>query len=136
MAKCHSCLKETSGSFCPACQKKLFGGKKVDHTLPFTRPEFNKMRLAHSNKLSISGVQVKYSLTLRDKKLKLTEKGGDYIIKPVPYGPFKHMESIPANEHLTMQIAGQVFNINTPPNAVLFFVGWGMVIAIVAFILK
>ena len=119
MGKCHSCLKDTNDSFCIQCRKKLFDGKKVSHILSFTRPEFNEMRLTHSNKLSISGVQVKYSLTLRDEKLKLTEKGGTYIIKPVPYGPFRNMESIPANEHLTMQIAGQVFKINTPPNALL-----------------
>jgi serine/threonine-protein kinase HipA len=121
MSKCYSCLKETNDSFCGSCRKKLFNGKKVSHILPFTRPEFNEIRLTHSNKLSISGVQVKYSLSLRDDKLKLTEKGGGYIIKPVPYGPFKNMEFVPANEHLTMQIAAQVFNINIPPNALMLF---------------
>lgn len=121
MAKCYSCLKETDGSFCGACLKKLFGGKNVNHILSFTRPEFNEIRLKNNDRLSISGVQVKYSLSLEEKELKLTEERGNYIIKPVPYGSFKHIEAIPANEHLTMQIAGQVFNINIPPNTVMFF---------------
>jgi len=121
MSKCNSCLKETKDSFCEPCKKKLFGGKNVNHNLQFTRPEFNEIRLAHSDRLSISGVQVKYSLVLEDKNLILAEEGGRYIIKPVPYGPFKHMDFIPANEHVTMQIANQIFKINTPPNAMVLF---------------
>jgi len=121
MSKCHSCLKDTNDSFCTSCRKKLFGGVNINHVLQFTRPEFNEIRLEHSNRLSISGIQVKYSLKLEQKELKLNEEGGQYIIKPVPYGPFRNMESIPANEHLTMQIAEQVFMINTPPNALMTF---------------
>jgi len=119
MSKCHSCLKDTNDSFCTSCRKKLFGGANVNHVLQFTRPEFNEIRFEHSNRLSISGIRVKYSLKLEQKELKLNEEGGQYIIKPVSYGPFRNMESIPANEHLTM--AEQVFKINTPPNALMTF---------------
>ena len=121
MAKCHSCFKETSDSYCRSCQKKLFDGRKVNHILSFTRPEFNEHRMNQSDRLSISGIQVKYSAKLEKKKLVLTEEGGRYIIKPVSYGSFHHMENIPANEHLTMQIANQVFDINTPPNGIMYF---------------
>lgn len=121
MGKCHSCLKETEKSFCRACSVKLFGKVNPSHELIFTRPEFNEVRLANCSRLSISGVQVKYSLKLERKQLVLTEHEGKYIIKPIPYGTFRHMEHIPANEHLSMQIASQVFKINTAPNAILFF---------------
>lgn len=126
MARCHSCFKETSDSFCRSCQQKLFDGKKISHILSFTRPEFNEHRINQSDRLSISGVQVKYSAKLEKKELVLTEEGGRYIIKPVSYGSFKYMESIPANEHLTMQIANQVFDINTPPNGVMYFKDGGI----------
>lgn len=121
MSKCFSCLKETTKSFCRPCGVKLFGKIRPNHELNFTRPEFNEVRLANSSKLSISGVQVKYSLKLEKKQLVLTEHDGKYIIKPIPYGSFRHLEYIPANEHLSMQIANQVFKINTAPNAIMFF---------------
>lgn len=126
MARCHSCFKETSDSYCRSCQQKLFDGKNVNHILSFTRPEFNEQRMNKSDRLSISGIQVKYSAKLEKKELVLTEEGGRYIIKPVSYGSFQHMESIPANEHLTMQIANQVFDINTPPNGIMYFKDGGI----------
>lgn len=126
MARCHSCFKETSGSYCRSCQKKLFDGKNVNHILTFTRPEFNEQRMNQSDRLSISGVQVKYSAKLEKKELVLTEEGGRYMIKPISYGSFQFMESIPANEHLSMQIAGQVFDINTPPNGIMYFKDGGI----------
>jgi serine/threonine-protein kinase HipA len=99
----------------------LFSGKKISHILSLTRPEFNEHRLNFSEKISISGVQVKYSARLEKKKIILSETSGQYILKPVPYGPFQNMEIFPANEHLSMQIAEQVFNINTPPNCMMLF---------------
>ena len=133
MGKCHSCFKETNDSYCRTCLQKLFDGKKISHILSFTRPEFNEQRMNQSDRLSISGVQVKYSAKLEKKELLLTEEGGRYIIKPIPYGPFQYMESIPANEHLTMQIANQVFDINTPPNGIMFFKDGGIVYVVKRF---
>jgi len=34
---------------------------------------------------------------------------------------FLNLDYTPANEHLTMQLAGQIFYINTPPNAFMRF---------------
>ena len=121
MSKCHGCLKETNDSYCRTCLQKLFNGRKINYILPFTRPEFNEQRMNQSTRLSISGVQVKYSAKLEKKELVLTDEGGRYILKPIPYGPFQQMDNIPANEHLTMQIASQVFDINTPPNGIMYF---------------
>jgi len=127
MNRCYSCLKETNDSYCRSCLQKLFNGKKVNHVLQFTRPEFNELRLNHGDRLSISGVQIKYSAKLEGKELQLTEEGGTYIIKPVPLESFQHVDNIPANEHLTMQIANQVFDINTPPNGIMHFKDGGII---------
>jgi serine/threonine-protein kinase HipA len=73
-------------------------------------------------RISISGVQIKASLVLDQNKLRLTHPGerGGYILKPIPYD-VKHAEYVPANEHLTMQIARQVYKIPAAENALVFF---------------
>ncbi|MEM6805109.1 MAG: HipA domain-containing protein [Bacteroidota bacterium] len=71
---------------------------------------------------SISGVQEKYSLILDKNKLRLLNEGeqGNYILKPIPQFGEKQ-DQIPANEHLTMQIARQIYKIETAENALIFF---------------
>jgi len=55
-------------------------------------------------------------------KLELCEKNGQYIIKPIPTADhLEMMDDAPENEHLTMQIASQIFNIKTAHNALIFF---------------
>jgi serine/threonine-protein kinase HipA len=107
---CSGCLKQIDNTgYCRKCLKDLFEGKKVEHVLPFNSPykEDSDLYQERTKKLSISGVQSKYSMRLDDKKLVLTDKGGQYILKPIPVGQFKHLDQAPANEHLTMQLAGQ-----------------------------
>jgi serine/threonine-protein kinase HipA len=121
---CPGCLitKDDDG-FCKKCLKELFNGKRVDPVLSIDSPlkEESGLYTEFTKRMSISGVQVKYLLKLEDGKLNLTQQGGQYILKPVPSGPFKNLDQAPANEHLTMQIARQVFKISAPPNAVLHF---------------
>lgn len=119
--RCPACLKPGFDTYCNPCLKKLFDGEKVNHQLDFTRPEFNSAKLEKSDRLSISGVQIKHSLKLENNKLVLTEKDGEYILKPIPGGVFKNLDQIPYNEHLTMQIANQVYRIDTALNAIVFF---------------
>ncbi|MGB5977624.1 MAG: HipA domain-containing protein, partial [Cyclobacteriaceae bacterium] len=116
-------MKENEEDFCAKCRKELFDGKKVSSTLPFLSPYADESEafLDQTKKISISGVQVKYSLSLEDHALQLTEKGGQYILKPIPVGTFKYLNQAPANEHLTMQIAKQAFKLTTPPNALVSF---------------
>ena len=121
MNKCPSCLKTNESSYCLKCKKKLFKGKQVSHTLSFTRPEFNTLKRERSGRLSISGVQIKHSLKLEENKLVLTEKGGEYILKPIPKSDFENVQSVSSNEHITMQIAHQIFKIRTAENALIFF---------------
>lgn len=119
--RCPACLKPGFETYCNSCLKKLFNGKKVSHLLDFTRPEFNSAKLERSDRLSISGIQIKHSLKLENNKLVLTEKDGEYILKPIPGGVFKNLDQVPYNEHLTMQSASQIYKIDTAVNAIIFF---------------
>ncbi|WP_325120476.1 HipA domain-containing protein [Marivirga sp.] len=116
-------MKEVEIGFCKKCLQELFDGQKVAQELYFNSPyeEKSDSYLEHTKKISISGVQVKYSLRLEDDELKLTATGGQYILKPIPTGTFKFLDQAPANEHLTMQIAKQLFKMNVPANALMDF---------------
>ncbi|MCL2102184.1 MAG: HipA domain-containing protein [Fibromonadales bacterium] len=93
----------------------------IEKTLPFSLPEFKEFRHSIVKKISISGVQPKYSLKMLNGKLQLTEKNGEYILKPVYGNDFDFPSEMPANEHITMQIAKQVFNLDVAENALVFF---------------
>ncbi|MBL8208148.1 MAG: HipA domain-containing protein [Blastocatellia bacterium] len=123
---CPGTLAEGFSSYSPSCLRNLFGGKKVSHILPFDSPEKSEADAAlfakNRERISISGVQEKVSLRLEKNKLRLTTQGefGTYILKPIPRD-LKKVDQVPANEHLTMQIARQVYGINTAENALIFF---------------
>jgi serine/threonine-protein kinase HipA len=72
--------------------------------------------------MSISGVQEKFSILLDKNKLRLIKEGeqGQYILKP-KRSAGENPEQMSANEHLSMQIAKQIFNIETAENALIFF---------------
>jgi len=108
------------------CLNRVFNGKKVQHVLPYDSPasnqEMDKLFDENRNRMSISGVQEKFSIVLDKNKLRLINEGesGTYILKPIP-GSGTRANQMPANEHLTMQIARQVFGIETAENALIFF---------------
>ena len=123
--KCLGCYKKIEkNEYCLSCRKKLFDGKRVSTVLEFDKPKAENMTMynEHSKRMSISGVQLKYSLKLNGNKLELCETNGQYIIKPIPTADhLEMMEDAPENEHLTMQIASQIFNIKTAHNALIYF---------------
>ena len=121
---CNGCLKDLpSHNLCLKCRRELFDKDRVSLDLDFDSPatEWNELLIENISHISISGVQIKYSIKRLSDKLVLTDWGGQYILKPSPIGPFKNLEQAPANEHLTMQIARQVFDINTAACAVVHF---------------
>lgn len=122
--KCFGCYKENIEGYCTTCRKKLFDGKKVSNILSFDTPKADNLPAYQEKtiRLSISGVQLKYSLKLEKKEPVLTEKGGQYILKPIPPTSLIVMQDqAPENEHLTMQIASQLFNITVAENALIYF---------------
>jgi serine/threonine-protein kinase HipA len=121
MKVCLSCLKQVENdNYCNSCLKKLFNGKNP--ILDISKKEFSHVQYELLDRFSISGVQDKISLKLDRKKLIPTDKDGEYILKPIPGISIPRFQNdIPANEHLTMQIAKQLFNIQTAENALIHF---------------
>lgn len=98
------------------------GNRRFPSRLDFNRTDVVEFRLQAAEHLSISGIQDKISLKLVRGKLVPSEADGEYILKPVPSADIPRFKSdVPANEHLTMQIAAQIFGITTAANAVIPF---------------
>ncbi|MES2518982.1 MAG: HipA domain-containing protein [Bacteroidota bacterium] len=123
---CPGTLAEGFTTYSPTCLRKVFRSKKVSHILPYPKPqtsdEIEELFMENRTRISISGVQEKLSLLLEKNHLRLTKESeqGEYILKPIPRD-LKKIDQVPANEHLTMQIASQMYGINTAANALIFF---------------
>src|SRR5690554_3508040 len=123
---CPGTLSEGFDTYSRTALKRVFQGKKVHHILPYDSPasnsETDEMFEENRKYMSISGVQKKFSVLLEKNKLRLANEAerGTYILKPIP-GAGKKLDQMPANEHLTMQIAHQVYGIETAENALIFF---------------
>ena len=125
---CPSTLKEGYNTYSPEACRKLFGGKQVSHILDFDSPNNNSADSTdyaeHIGRISLSGVQPKGALVLRDGSLRKPKEGerGEYILKPAPVSyALLERKYCPANEHLTMQMAAQAYGIETAANALCFF---------------
>ncbi len=124
MKRCLSLYKPNQVlDFCSKATKMLFGGIKIGRNLDFEVPNFVYDNGFEENvkQISISGVQIKYGLKLIENRLQLTSSNGRYLLKPIPVGRFRYLDSAPENEHLTMQIANQVFKIETAANSLIYF---------------
>lgn len=123
---CPGTLADGYSTYSPSCIRNMFNGKRVSHILPYDQPENNEQVkeqfMENRKRISISGVQEKLSFLLEKNSLRLTKEGeqGTYILKPIPRD-LKKVDQVPANEHLTMQIAKQVYGVNTAENAMIFF---------------
>lgn len=121
---CPSNLHDNFSTYSPLAIRNLFNGKKISHILKYHSKNITKeeRKLFKEKKalISISGYQEKYSLKLNGKELEVTDKDGEYILKPIPQG-FENVNQVPANENLTMQIAAQVYGIDTAKNGVIFY---------------
>lgn len=123
---CPGTLTEGYDTYSPAFLRRMFQGKKVSHILPYDAPQNSEADaekfMENRKRISISGVQEKLSLLLEKNQLRLTQEGEQaaYILKPIPRD-LKKVDQVPANEHLTMQIASQVYDIYTADNGMIFF---------------
>lgn len=123
---CPGTLAEGFSTYSPSCLRNAFNGKKVSHILPYEQPQQNEeaanLFMENRKRISISGVLEKVSFVLEKNILRLTHQGeqGTYILKPIPRD-LKKVDQVPANEHVTMQIAKQVYGLNTAENAMIFF---------------
>ena len=124
---CPGLLLEGFSKYSPLFLRRMFNGKKVSHVLPYNSQEVDEEDqqkfMQNQKRISISGVQEKYSVLLEKNNLRLTEEKeqGTYILKPKPHG-LQRTRMVPVNEHLTMQIAAQVYKIRTAENGIVFFI--------------
>lgn len=126
LGHCPGSLAAGFATYSPSTLRTLFDKKKVSHILPYLPAQQNEevaeLFINNRKRISISGVQEKLSLLLDGNQLRLTAMGeqGTYILKPIPRD-LKKVDQVPANEHLTMQIAKQVYRIRTAENGLIFF---------------
>jgi serine/threonine-protein kinase HipA len=121
--RCHCTLEDIpEEGFSPKGLVQLTGAvRKFPHRLPLSGDDIPAVQIGSAPRMSISGVQDKISLTLKRGRLIHAEENGAYILKPVPATPGLNLrEDVPANEHLTMQIASQIFGIAIAGNACVY----------------
>jgi len=122
---CPSTLRSGFTTYSPQAIKELFDGVVVS---PFIDIDFENERdqqqaMENMKNMSIYGAQEKFSAIIDDGKIRLTHEGeqATYIIKPAPFNlSLSTRKQIPANEHLTMQIASQIYGIRTASNGLCF----------------
>lgn len=129
ITRCPSLLIDGHKTYSPAALKHLFDGKKVDHVLSFPSPasdNYDKREAINNvGRLSLSGAQSKFGLVLdEDRSLRYSRQDEQsiYIMKPRPTGyQIINRDSCAANENLTMQLASQIYGIDTAANGLCFF---------------
>lgn len=122
---CPSLLIEGFDSYSPKAKKTLFGGIKVNPILNFNIDEFrNANEIAEAmHRISVSGVQEKFPAIIKSGEIRISgdKERSTHILKPAPWDKtLRDRKLIPANEHLTMQIASQVYGILTATNGLCF----------------
>lgn len=117
MNTCRITLKKIkNGVYAPAAGKSMWETSKGPEALRFSRSEFFTEGPKYVNGMSISGVQQKLSLILKNGNLEFTTTDGRYILKPSP-------ESYPfaaENEHCAMAIS-RLLGIDTAQAAIVPF---------------
>ena len=122
---CPSTLAEGYNTYSPQAVKRLFDGKKVSPFLDFNINELKQsdVIVRAMQRISVSGVQEKFSGLIDQHSIRIAESNerSTYILKPAPWDEtIATRKQIPANEHVTMQIARQVYGIVTAENGLCF----------------
>lgn len=122
---CPSSLQEGYNAYSPKASRQLFGVSKVSPLLDFNIDEFRSIGeiVEAMHRISVSGVQEKFPALVENGKIRIVQDGerSTHILKPAPWDKtLCDRKQIPANEHLTMQIASQVYGILTASNGLCF----------------
>lgn len=122
---CPSSLVEGFSTYSPKSAKILFGKTKVNPILGFDIDELrNADDIADAmHRISVSGVQEKFPVIITDNAINIAGDNdrSTHILKPAPWDKtLRDRKMIPANEHLTMQIASQIYGIPTAANGLCF----------------
>lgn len=122
--RCPSTLQVGYSNYSPKAARTLFDGHVVSPWLDFcVEDELQTEAMQHNmQNLSISGAQEKLAAVIDHGKIRLAQAGeqSTHILKPAPIDQISLRKQIPMNEHLTMQIASQVYGIETAANGLCF----------------
>lgn len=127
---CPSLLIAGYNTYSALALKQLFDGVSVNHILRFSSPAIDngdalREAIKNAGRLSLSGAQPKFGLVVGDDlNLRYSHEGeqSTYILKPKPIGyQVVNKDYCAANENLTMQMASQIYGIETAPNGLCFF---------------
>lgn len=125
---CPSLLVEGHSTYSPTALKTLFDSRIINHILNFDSPASANIdgrdAVRNVGRLSLSGAQPKFGLVIDGGELRYSAKDeqSTYILKPRPTGyQLINHAYCAANENLTMQIASQVYGIETAANGLCFF---------------
>ena len=125
---CPSILQEGYDTYSPIARRTLFDGHAVSHIFSEASPDTGTVEANEAVKsvgrISLSGAQPKFSIVVDDDKLRYIREGeqGTFILKPRPTAyQIINKDFCVANEHVTMQMASQVYGIETAANALCFF---------------
>ncbi len=123
--KCPSTLAKGYTGYCPRALKTLFFGRSVSPFLDFgiSGLKNSESMAGAAERISVSGVQEKFPAVVENGLIRLAREGerSTHILKPAPWDEtIATRRHIPANEHVTMQIASQVYGIQTAENGVCF----------------
>ena len=134
---CPSTLASGFSDYSPKAIKTLFAGVKTSCKMDFSfyndddtsgldsgmdLDSQEKRIITSTTILSISGAQEKFPAVVDGGKIRIAQEGerSRFILKPAPLAHLERRIHIPANEHLTMQIASQVYGIETALNGICF----------------
>ena len=99
----------------------LFDSRRVSMALDFELDAHHRTEemTRAMQRISVSGVQEKFPAVVDKGKIRLAAEGerATHILKPAPWdATLDERWHIPANEHLTMQIASRVYGISVAAN--------------------
>lgn len=127
--RCPSLLTEGHPTYSAPALKRLFDGRHISHILNLDPPSSigpdRQQAVRNVGRLSLSGAQPKFGLVIgEDNQLRYSRDNeqSTYILKPRPTGyQIINHDFCAANENLTMQLASQIYGIETAANGLCFF---------------
>ncbi len=118
-------LQEGFDTYSPKASKLLFGANRISPMLDFNIGEFrNAGEIVEAmHRIPVSGVQEKFPAIIDKGKIRIAQDGerSTHILKPAPWDEtLRDRKQIPTNEHQTMQIASQIYGIQTASDGLCF----------------
>ena len=113
MNVCPGCGKR-SDRWHSNCMRRLFGTTELPILGDMSTKRVTELAYQVAGKLSISGVQPKLSVRIKEGRLESVFTGGTHILKP----PVPQWEEIPENENLCMCLA-ECAGLQIPPHGLL-----------------